>query len=140
MIPNKNKINEYMKELRTSIDKLKINIEQIKNKLDKVIENMEIYYNINNDIINKYEKKNRNYEILHNLIEINNNNIVEEINEINYDYDLKNKINNIINIYNKMVNKVISEINIIYNINKKLEKEGDTINIFGSEFVQNDNR
>ena len=137
MIPNDNKINEYLKELRTSIDILKNNIEEIKNKLDKVIENLEIYYQINNDIINKYEKKNRNYEILQNIIEINNNNILDEINKINNDNDLNNKTNNILNIYNKMVNKDISEINIIYDINKNLEKEEDTINIFGSEFVEN---
>jgi len=36
-----------------------------------------------------------------------------------------------------MLNEDISEINIIYDINKKKEREGDNINIFGSDFVRN---
>ena len=147
IMPNDNKLNEYMKELRKSIDILKNNVGEIKNELnkiiDKVIDNMEIFYNISNDIIN-YEIKNRNYEILQNIKEINNNNIVEEINEIINDNDIKNKINNIITIYNKMVNKDLSEINIIYDIrkrNKDIEKgDVDAINIFGSKFVENNKK
>jgi len=140
IIPKENEINEYLKELRKSIDLLKNNIREIKNKFDKVIEYMEIYYKIGNDIINKYERRNRNYEILQNILEIKNNKIIEDINEINNENDLKNKINSILNIYNKMVNKDISEINIEYDINKKnkdIEKEANFINIFGSKFVEN---
>ena len=36
-----------------------------------------------------------------------------------------------------MINEDISEINIIYDINKKKEREGDNINICGSDFVRN---
>jgi len=138
IIPNYEKIKEYMKELRKSIDIFNKNIEKIIYKLEKVKENIEIYYNINNNIINNYVIKNRNYEILQNINEINNN-IIEEINKINKDEDINNKIIKILNIYNKMTNKYVSEINIIYDIykkNKKIEKE-NTINIFGGEFVKN---
>ena len=83
IIPNDNKLNEYMKELRKSIDKLKNNIKEIIDKLNKVIDNIEIYYNINSYIINEYEIKNRNFEIIQNIKEIKNNKIIEEINEIN---------------------------------------------------------
>ena len=41
-----------------------------------------------------------------------------------------------LNIY-KMFNEDTSEINIIYDINKKNKREGDYINIFGSNFVKN---
>jgi len=46
MIPNEDKINEYMKKLRKHLDILKNTIEEIKNKLDKVKENMEIYFKL----------------------------------------------------------------------------------------------
>ena len=137
MIPNENEIKEYMNKLRESIDLFKNNIKEIIFKLNKIIENMKIYYNINSYIINEYEIKNRNYEILQNIKEIYNNKIIEEINKINNDKDISNKINNIINIYSKMNN--LSEINIIYDINKKDEilEDEDEIYIFGSEFVKN---
>ena len=163
LIPNNDKIIEYMNELRKTIDIFNKNIDEIIDKLKKVKENIEIYYNINNNIINNYIARNRNYEILQNINEINNNNIIEEINKISNDEDINNKIINIINIYNKMINKDISEINIIYGINKKdkqekkediksiserlfmknnkkdkrIEEKEDTIKIFGHEFVEN---
>jgi len=139
IIPNNDKIKEYIKDLRQSIDIFNKNIEEIITKLEKVKENIEIYYNINNQILNNYIIKNRNYEILQNINEIINNRIIEEINKINKDEDINNKIIKILNIYNKMMDKDISEINIIYDISKrdkKIEKE-DTINIFGDEFVKN---
>jgi len=139
IIPNNDKIKENMKKLRKSIDIFNKNIDEIIIKLKKVKENIEIYYNINNNIFNKYIIKNRNYEILQNINEINNNNIYKEINKINNDKDINNKIINIINIYNKMINKGISEINIIYDINKRDKniESDDKINIFGGEFVKN---
>ena len=138
-IPNNDKIKEYMKNLKQSIDIFNKNIEEIIDKLKKVKKNIEIYYNINNQILNNYIIKNRNYEILQNINEINNNKIIEEINNINKDEDINNKIIKILNIYNKMMNKDISEINIIYDISKKDKKieNEDTINIFGDEFVKN---
>jgi len=140
IIPNNDKIKEDMKELRKSIDIFNKSIDEIINKLRKVKENIEIYYNINNNILNNYIIRNRNYEILQNINEINNNDIYKEINKINNDKDINNKIINIINIYNKMNNKDISEINIIYDINKKdkyIENDENAINIFGGEFVKN---
>ena len=106
MMPNENEIKEYLNELRESIDKFKNNIEEIKLKLDKVKENIEIYYNFNNEIIKTYEKKNNNYEILQNIKEIKNYNILEEIKEINNEIKIENKINNIMKIYNKMLIKI----------------------------------
>ncbi len=54
-------------------------------------------------MINKYNKKERNYEILYNLNEIinYNNNIINDINEINNN-NIQYKFNNIFNIYNKI--------------------------------------
>ena len=150
MIPNVKQIKEYMNKLNESINVLKNNIEEVTNKLNKVLENVQIYYNINNELINNFKSNKINYEILFNMQEINNNNIIETINTINNDKDIKNKFNKIINLYDKMFNKDKSEITLIYDINNKKNKdleeeeddedEDDTINIFGSEFVRNNKK
>jgi len=103
------------------------------NKLNKVIDNIDIYYNISKNMIKNYEKKNRNYIILQNINEINNNVIINEINKINEDNNIINKIMEIMNIYKKMKN---NEIEIIYNIKEEDKKRGK-IRIFGEAFVNN---
>ena len=55
----RNKMNEF----ENVINKLKINIEGIIIKLKNIIENMNIIYNINNNILKRYENKNRNYKL-----------------------------------------------------------------------------
>ena len=121
----KNDINEYKKE----IDIFNYNIDDIINKLKKVKENMIIYYNIYKKMIDSYEIKNRNYIILKNLNEINNN-IIKDIKVINND-NMNDKIYKILNIYNKMM--YINDITIIYNIGNKDRK----VRLFGSKFVEN---
>ena len=125
----RNDINEYKKE----IDKFNNNIDDIIKQLEKVKKNMEIYYNIFTDIINNYELKNRNYNILNNINEINNN-IIKEIKQIKQinNNNMNDKINNIINIYNKIIN---NDINIIYNI--EYNYKDNYIRLFGEEFVNN---
>ena len=55
----RNKMNEF----ENVINKFKLNLEEIMNKFKKIIENMNIIYNINNNILSNYEKnKNRNYK------------------------------------------------------------------------------
>ena len=70
-------------------------------KLNKVKDNLNILYNIKKDLINNYDNKNRNYEIMYNLKEINNDIIFDEINKINNE-NIINKFRDIINIYNEM--------------------------------------
>ena len=77
-------------------------------KLNKVSENMEIYYNIYNDIVNNYENKNRNYELIKSINEINNNNIIKDLNEINNEDYIIDQFSNIINIYNKMTDNKLN--------------------------------
>ena len=52
IMPSNDKIKENMNKLKESIDIFNKNIEEIINKLKKVKENMEIYFKINNNIIN----------------------------------------------------------------------------------------
>ena len=67
---------------------------------------MEIYYNIYNNIINKYNSENINYEILYNINEFNkyNNNIIKDINKIINDNNINNKFNNNIDDVIKLLN------------------------------------
>ena len=125
------KIEIEMKELRKTIDIFNTDTNNIINQMKKVMKNLEIYYKIYEDMINNYinKKRNRNYELLQNLKEFNNNNIRKELNNINNDKSIGNKVKNIIDIYNKMIN---NDINIIYNTNNKKK-----ITIFGSQFVKN---
>ena len=154
ILPDENKIREEMKEFRNKIDRLNSKINNIINILNKVKENIEIYYKINNEIINNYKIEDRNYEILYNINEIRNNIKIKDIDEIINNNNINNEIKNIINIYNKMIinnktniplinneNKIIkdrennnvNEIKIIYKINKN-----DTeIKLFGQKFIKN---
>ena len=72
--------------------------------MNKIKEYYEKYYEMEKYMINNYDIKNRNYEILFNLNEITNNNdiIVNDIKEIINKDNIKDKVNNILNIYNKI--------------------------------------
>ena len=129
------KIKEEEKELRSMIDKMNADIEKIKLKLDAVKSNIEKYYNIKKFI---NENNYRNYEMLLNKKEINNNNIIKnDIKEIINDDDINNKFKKIIDIYSKMEYTDEDEdgdkIIIRYKINKN-EKE---IKIFDNKFINN---
>jgi len=104
------------------------NIERIKNKLDIVKNNIEKYFEIRKYI---NEKNYRNYEMLLNKKEINNNNIKNDLKEIINDDNINNKFKKIIDIYNKM--EYLDEIIIRYKINKNKKK----IKIFDNKFINN---
>ena len=108
-----------MKEIRKEIDIFNKNIKEEINKLNKIIENIEEYYKIINDIIEKYIKnKIINYQILININNIiNKNSIINNIKIINNKND---KYNDIIDIYNKINNKINND---IFDINNKINDD-----------------
>ena len=130
-------INENLKlkldELRIKIDKMKSNVEEIKNILNKYIEIMENFFKLNNDIINNFDNKKLNYEILYNIKEITNNNILKDLDNILNENNMINKFTNIYNNYKKIITKDPDNIVAYYNIKEKDSK----IRIFGKEFVKN---
>ena len=71
-------------------------------KLNEFKEAMNIFYEINNDILNNYEMKNRNYQILENIKLITNNEIFTKLKKIDKMTDYKEKIFSIIDLYNKI--------------------------------------
>ena len=160
MKPNMDEINNNLKEMKKEIDIFSNNIKDIINKLNEIIDIMNIYYEINNNIINNYESKNRNYQILQNINQINNNKeIINNINNIIKTIDLKDKLNNIIDLYininsdkeisnpaiesnrnllvnnaeNSPINTKLNEMTIIYNI----DKNKNEIKLFNEKFVKN---
>ena len=74
-------------DLKNVIDKFKYKINVIKEIFDKTLNLLDIYYNVNNDIINNYNINKRNYYELQNLykLKLNNEKLIKE---------LKNLINN----------------------------------------------
>ena len=123
IIPDIDKIQKEIIKLKNSIDIFRSDIKIMINKLNEVIKNIDIYYNIINNVFKNYNKKNRNFEILQNVNEINNN-IINDINKINENNNIINKFKDIMNIYKKMKN---NEIDLIYNINNEDKKKVKSI-------------
>jgi len=106
MIIEKEELITKLNILKKSINIFNNDINTIIQKLNKVKENINNYIKFEEYIINNYNPKERNYEILYNINEIiNNNNIINEINKINNENNIENKFNNINNIYNKIYHK-----------------------------------
>ena len=133
MMPKEEIIKEKMKEFKKEIDLFKIKVDNIISNLEFVKKNLDKYYEINETMLKNYKPSFKNYETLTNINQINNNihNILSEIKLINSENS--DQTLNILNIYQKMVNKETSEVNLTYNINR----EENTINIFGTDFVKN---
>ena len=103
----RNKMNEF----KDVINKLNMNIEGIINKLKKIMENMNIIYDINNNILTNYEanKNNRNYKLILNFNYMNEY-IENEINNIKNKYNYGYNINQLVNIGDKKIieNKILN--------------------------------
>ena len=103
---NKDYMNIQIKDMKIRIDNFKNEIiSKIKNVLDNVANNLDLYYKINNDIFNNFPKKYLNFEILSNINEINDNCKLNDIDEIMKEKNIKNQFSLIYDIYNKMNNK-----------------------------------
>ena len=154
---NINEMNDDLKDMKKEIDIFNNNIKDMVDKLYELMNIVNIFYEINNNIINNYDSNNKNYQILKNIKEINNNEIYNQIYNINTMNNIKNKITSIIDLYNNInlikeinneqiienkqilinhnnisFNKKLSKITIIYSIDKK-----NNVKIFGSNFVKN---
>ena len=90
LLPKKDLIKSQLNELRIKIDKYKEAIDKFKQDLDNIILNFEIYYSINDNIIKNYDKKKRNYQMLTNIKELENNNIkiLNYLNNLDFKKDL----------------------------------------------------
>ena len=103
LIPKVKVIKEKLSEIKKTIELFNNNINTIIKKFSDLMKAMQVYYDINIDIFNNYMNKNRNYESLQNINEINfDNTIFKLINDINQNNNFNSKIFNIIELYNKI--------------------------------------
>jgi len=105
IIQKNNKIKEEMKTFKKKIDEFNNSINEIINMLKKVIFNIQVYYEINYNIINNFEIQNKNYELLRNISEIENNFKMNDINDIINEKNINEKFRKINEIYNKIIIK-----------------------------------
>ena len=78
ILPDKDKLLNQLMEFNNTINIFNNYIERTIDKLNNVKNNLEMLYDIYNDMIDKYEDKYRNYEIFMSLDCINKNNIINE--------------------------------------------------------------
>ena len=130
-------ICDILKQLEEANNKLKSIIDNIVQKLNKVKENFDIYYNINKNIFNNFNKNKKivNYYILNNVNQIKNiEQIIKDINDITNSNNIYDKFKSLINIYNLMTSN--NAISITYNFNK----DDSDRKLFGDEFKKNNNK
>ena len=102
IMPDLNEVNKSIKKFEEYIEKLKYSIEEIKNKLNEIIINIEIFYKMNLEIINIYNMKKRNYKLITNVKDIINNSLIKNLEIIINENNICKKFNSIIEIENKL--------------------------------------
>ena len=96
-------LKKKLSELRQTIDIFENNLKEIISILNKVAQNIELYYNINNNIFQNFNNEKRNYESLSNLINITKDGYaIRDMNEIINEDNASMKFNYILNLYKKI--------------------------------------
>jgi len=121
MIIDKKDLLNKINDIKNIINVYNENIYKIIEILNNMKKDVNNYYKLIEYMVNNYNEKERNYEILNNINEMINNIIINDIKKINNEYDIKIKFNNILDIYNKKnINEIKMKIKIEKNnINKK---------------------
>ena len=103
IISNTDNKRDELDKLKKEIDIFNKNVKKIIKGLNQLIDNLETYYKIFDNIFNNFEIQNKNYQVLLNINQINeNSNIYKEIHDININNNNNEKIKNIFNIFYKM--------------------------------------
>ena len=104
---DKEKIKNDINEIKSNIEKFNGEIENIISKLNEIKDNIEIYFNICNEVVNDYETKNRNYQLLMNIKELEKYklDLFKDVDKIIKDDNIFDKFNDIMNIGYKMNNQ-----------------------------------
>ena len=102
LMKNKNEFALEYYKLEADIFKFKNTINDIISKLNKLIEYINIYYEINTKIFNSIRRKYRNSEELLSINEINNNRIIVDLNYIINEKNISKKITSIMELYKVM--------------------------------------
>ena len=132
IMPNIEEIKIKMEELKENINKFKEDIKIMINILNKTMEKIEHYYNINNYVVNNYSNNKLNYEILYNIKNIFNNNVKKNIKNIINKDNINEKFKSINNIFFYISNKIDK-----MKINYEIDKDNKKVRLFGKNFVKN---
>jgi len=106
LFPNQKDLDKRINELKDNIKKLEDEfpkiIQGLKNILENIKKNYDLYLEINNNLNKSFDIKLNNYELLNNIKEINNNDILKDISKIINEKNAFDKFIHIFNIYNAM--------------------------------------
>ena len=127
ILPKEDDLKKTKDEIKSTIDEFNSQIRALISILNDIKDKINMHYKIYEDIINNYNNKNRNYEIIYNINQLQKKKIKDELDKI-IESNIFEKYKNIYNIYQKMN---IDEINIIYNI-KNLKE----VQLFNSNFIK----
>ena len=95
------------------------------------------FYEVNENILNIYDKQNRNYQVLQNIKEINKNNeIFKALNNINKITDDSDQLFNILKLYNNIKEDLAIGIDLGSSKNCIAVYQNDKIEIIPSEYGQ----
>ena len=135
--PSYQELKAKVDEIKNKIDKFKNSIEEIIERLNKIKDFMNCYFDILTFIINNYDEKKINYEVICNIRRVtgskdSNNYIFQELDELN-DYEISAKAYKILDIYDKMCVKDLDYITLVYRLNRN-EKQ---VKLFSEYFVEN---
>ncbi len=128
LIVKKNYLENRIKEFKKSLDKFKEDIKKIINIFQKVLDNCENIYKINEEFIQNFDMKKINYQILNTLKEIYNDDISKKIEKINNYENYGQKITQICKMYNSIDNYKL-------NINFMSGETEKIINVSGDELM-----
>ena len=120
---NINEVIILQEMLKNDIDQIKKIIKGITSILNKVSENLDAYFDINETIINTIQNKFRSYELFDSLKRININDIQNELMRIIKNKDVISIINEIFRMYKKMENVNVIDIQEIIEVEKEKEKK-----------------
>ena len=130
-------MKEYLKEKNTKMNllkkgtnSLKKDINEIIGKFENIKKNLDIYYKINENILNAYVNQKYNYYILKNIYKNDFENSIGKIQEIIEENNLVKKCEKLFNLYDDIND--VHQIKIKYNINKSSFTKA-----FGDDFVFN---
>lgn len=87
MLPNTDKLKSLLLQIKNDKDLFKDQLKEVIKKLTEFSENINIYYEIKNDIMNNYDIRNKDFYMLDNLYEVYTNNFLygklKELQDIN---------------------------------------------------------
>ena len=99
LIPDIEEKKKVLNDIKLIMDETNAMIKEIINQLNGLSEFINKYYEINKGILDNYDVKRRNYQVLTNLKEISINNTIFDKLKISNKKDFKNKVFDLIDLY-----------------------------------------